>query len=214
MFGKKNMLDAPCESWHPERYGKFTPINKENAAFMLRTIKNVFEEHDIVFMLSYGTLLGAIREHDFIAHDEDVDTMIWGRDLQKALEIVPELEKYGVQLYCYYLPWIFTFEYKGETCDVEVLYEAIWPWNIRYCLTHEMYIPKKLFEKTERIEFLGEMFSVPANPEKVLVYHYGKDWRIPKGGSGRIESYVFFWRYAHRFLQRCKRYAKKHWFKK
>lgn len=214
MFGQKNILDEPVKLWHDERYGQHPlPMNKENAKYLLTTIKNVFEARGVTFLLSYGTLLGAIREHDFIGHDSDMDTMIWQKDFQKAWDAIPELEKKGINLHCYCLPWIFTFEYKGETCDVDVLQEAIWPWNIRYCLTHLEYIPKSFFENTTTIVFLGERFTVPADTEKVLEYHYGKTWRIPGGGSGRVESYVFFWRYAHRFIQKCIRYAKKHWFK-
>lgn len=215
MFGQKNLLDEPVRMWHNERYGQHAaPLNKENAKYLLTTINNVFKAHDINLLLSYGTLLGAIREHDFIGHDCDMDTMIWQKDFQKAWEVIPELEKKGINLHCYCLPWVFTFEYKGETCDVDVLQEAIWPWKMRYCLTHEMYIPKAFFENTKQIDFLGEKCFVPADTEKVLEYHYGKKWRIPSSRHARIESYVFFWRHAHRFIQKCIRYAKKHWFSK
>ena len=215
MFGQKNILDEECKCYQNERYlWPSHKMDKENAKYLLSTIKNVFEANGITFILSYGTLLGAIREHDFITHDSDMDTMIWQKDFQKAWSLIPELEKRDVHLHCYVLPWIFTFEHKGETCDIDVLQEAIWPWNKRYCLTHLEYIQKSFFENITTIEFLGEQYTVPANPEKVLEYHYGKTWRIPSNTTGRIESYVFFWRYAHRFYQRCIRYAKRHWFKK
>lgn len=212
MFEQKNILDEPCQLFHSERYYQHAePLNKENARYLLTTLNRVFKENGITLLLSYGTLLGAVREHDFIGHDNDMDTMIWQKDFQKAWELLPELEKHGIMLRCYCLPWIFTLEYKGVVCDIDVLQKAIWPWNIRYCLTHLEYIQKSFFENTEEMEFLGEQFTVPANPENVLEYHYGKTWRIPGGRSGRVESYVFFWRYAHRFLQKCVRYAKKHW---
>ena len=215
MFGQKNMLDAPYECYNNKRYIEHSgPMNKDDAKYLLLTLNRVYKEHGINMLLSYGTLLGAVREHDFIPHDYDMDAMIWEKDKDKALGLSSELEKYGIILSCYVLPWVFTYEYKGVTCDIDVLYEAVWPWKKRYCLTHEMYIPKSFFENTKQVEFLGELFTVPAETEKVLEYHYGKTWRIPGGGSGRVESYVFFWRYAHRFMQRCVRYAKKHWLKK
>ena len=214
MFGQKNILDEPAKLYHNERYGQHAnPLNKENAKYLLSTLKNVFEPNGVKMILSYGTLLGAVREHDFIGHDSDMDVMIWQKDFQKAWELIPELEKRDVHLHCYCLPWIFTFEHKGETCDIDVLQEAIWPWNKRYCLTHLEYIPRAFFENTTTMEFLGETYTIPQNAEKVLEYHYGKKWRIPSNRSGRVESYVFFWRYAHRFMQRCIRYAKRHWFK-
>ena len=211
MFGQKNMIDEPMECFGTEWYtAPGVQLNKENAKYMLCTMKHVFEEHDIVFIIAYGTLLGAVRDRDFITHDFDMDTMVWARDKQKVLDLAPELEKYGIRLRSYVLPWIVSFDYKGVGCDVDILHEAIWPWKKRYCLTHQMYIPKSFFENTALIEFLGESFTAPANLEEVLEYHYGKDWRIPSGRRGRIESYVFFWRYAHRFMQRCIRWFKRH----
>ena len=210
MFFQKNMLDEPCECYHMERYDESVRgMNKDNAKYLLSTLNRVFKENGVKLILSYGTLLGAIREHDFITHDYDMDTMIWAKDMQKALDLASELEKYDIHLHCYVLPWIFSYEYKGVVCDIDMLHEAIWPWKIRYCLTHEMYIPKEFFENTREIDFLGEKYFVPADTEKVLVYHYGKSWRIPSSKSGRVESYFFFWRYAHRFYQRCLRWLKR-----
>lgn len=211
MFGQKNILDEPMKCFGTEYYapsGRY--LNKENAKFLLCTVKRVFEEHGIQILISYGTLLGAIREHDFISHDSDMDTMIWAKDMEKALSLVPELEKYGIKLRSYCLPWVFSFDYKGEGCDVDVLQEPVWPWKKRYCLASRMYIPRAFFENIAPLQFLGETFTAPADPEKVLEYHYGKNWRIPSSRRGRIESYLFFWRYAHRYLQKWERRFKRH----
>ena len=210
MFGQKNVLDEPVRMWHNERYDQHAaPMNKENAKYLLTTLNNIFKVHNVTLLLSYGTLLGAVREHDFIGHDSDMDVMIWQKDFQKAWDAIPELEKQDIYLHCYCLPWIFTFEYKGVTCDVDVLQEAIWPWRNWYCLTYLMYVPKAFYENTTTIEFLGESFTIPAHPEKLLKYLYGKTWRIPSNTSARVESYFFFWRYAHRFYQRCLRWLKR-----
>lgn len=81
MFGQKNILDEECKCYQNERYlWPAHKMNKENAKYLLSTIKNVFESNGITLILSYGTLLGAIREHDFISHDADMDTMIWQKD--------------------------------------------------------------------------------------------------------------------------------------
>lgn len=215
MFGQKNIMKEPLKSFNVESYtAPGHPINKENAKFMLSTVNSVFKANGIELIIAYGTLLGAVREHDFITHDEDVDTLIWAKNVQKAFDIVPELEKYGITLRSYCLPWIFSFDYKGEGLDVDILQEPVWPWNKRFCLIQGKHIPRKFFENTAPLEFLGEKYTAPANPEKVLAYVYGKDWRIPSGSKGRSESYVFFLRYAHRFAQRCIRYAKRHWLNK
>ena len=211
----KNMLNEPLNDWQAERYHETdVPLTLEDAKFMLVTMNKVFTEHEITMIPMFGTLLGAIREHGFIKNDGDIDVVIYAKDREKAFALRDELAKYNINLYCYVLPWIFTFEYKGITCDVYPLYESAWPWTRKYNLLLEKYIHKKYFASTESYELFGETFHVPANPERVLTYLYGDDWRIPQSKKPHIESYVFFWRYAHRFAQRCIRYAQRHWLNK
>ena len=49
------------------------PIDKVIAKENLFLLKDICDEAGLKFILFYGTLLGAIREHDFITHDEDID---------------------------------------------------------------------------------------------------------------------------------------------
>lgn len=212
MIRQKNMLNHPVKCYKNERYLQNTScINKQDATYLLLTLNRIFKEHDIDLMLAYGTLLGAVREQDFIGHDHDLDTIIWAKDMQKALDLAPELEKYNIHLYCYVLPWIFTYEYNGATCDIDVLHEAIWPWNKRYILLHEMYIEKSFFTNTAPLEFLGDTFRAPKELERLMVYHFGKNWRIPASTPSRVESKIFFWRYLYRFIQRVKRFIMRRW---
>lgn len=206
----KNLINGPWVCYRNERYyGHSQPINKENAKYLINTLKRVFEDNGIKLMLAYGTLLGAIREHDFIGHDGDMDTIIWAKDMQKGLDLAPELAKYGIELECYVLPFIFTYSYKGVTCDVDVIQEAIWPWNKRYCLIEQQYIQRNFFEKTITIDFQGEKHIVPANPERLLCYHYGRKWRIPGGPHARVQTKLFFWKTIEKFIRRVKRFLKR-----
>lgn len=210
--GVKNMLQTPYVCYRNSRYyGHTERLNKENAAYLLNTLKKVFEENGIELMLAYGTLLGAIREHDFIGHDNDMDTMIWGKHMQKGLDLAPELAKYGIKLECYVLPWIFTYSYKGVTCDIDLINEPIYPLNKRYCLIESQYIQRSFFEHTEKYGFQGELHTIPAHPEVLLEYHYGKKWRIPGGPHARLQSKLFFWYYIDKQIQRVKRFLKRKW---
>lgn len=208
---QKDWLKTPLVCYRNHRYYEGgQPMNKDNALFLLTTVSRVFKEHGIELQLAYGTLLGAIREHNFIGHDADMDTLIWGKDMQKGLDLADELKNYGIELECYVLPWIFTYSYKGVTLDIDLIHETKKTWNKRYCLIEQQYIQRSFFEKTEQYEFLGSNFTIPSEPEKLLEYHYGKKWRLPGGRHARVESYVFFWRWGTKFLNRCFRYIKRH----
>ena len=52
-------------------------IDKIIARENLLLFKDIVSKHHIPFGLIAGTLLGAIREHDFIEHDEDVDLFLF-----------------------------------------------------------------------------------------------------------------------------------------
>lgn len=203
----KNMLNEPYNAWQNERYDTHDrPLDQEAAKYLLITLKQVLEKHGVILMPMFGTLLGAIREHGFIKNDDDVDVVIYAKDVSKVFDLCPELEKLDIRLDCYVLPWIFTFEHKGMTCDIYPIYDSAWPWTKWYDLLLERYINKKYFAKTENYELFGEQFQVPANPERLLAYLYGKDWRIPQSKKPQIESRLFFWRYADRFINRVKRW--------
>lgn len=205
--GVKNIRHAPLVCYRNSRYfGHGERMNKEDAAYLLNTLKKVFEANGIELILAYGTLLGAIREHDFIGHDNDMDTMIYSKHMQRGLDLEPELAKYGIKLECYVLPWIFTYSYKGVTCDIDIINEPVYPLSKRYCLIQAQYVKRSLFEHTKEYEFKGERHIVPANPEAVLEYHYGKNWRIPSSKHARIQSKLFFGYYISKHLRRLKRY--------
>ena len=211
MKGVKNMLKAPYECWNNERYYEHNaPLNPEASKYLLITVKRVLESHDILIMPMFGTLLGAIREHGFIKNDTDVDTVIFAKDIPLVFDLQPELENLDIHLHCYVLPWILTFEYQGATCDLYPIYESAWPWTSRYYLLMEKYINKKYFDSNEDYELFGEIFKIPANPERLLAYLYGSDWRVPQNKKAEVESRLFFWRHLYRFMRRCMRYAKRH----
>lgn len=186
-------------------------LNVDDAPYLLVTLKSVLEENNIIFMPMYGTLLGIVRDNNFINNDHDMDALIMGCDRQKLIDLIPELDELGIKFVRCSEPWVYTFQYRNAYCDVDVMIEARWPYNYRYCLLEKQYIPKSYFLKVKKIQFLNEFFSVPFESESLLAYFYGTNWRIPGGGQARIQSRLLVHIVVWNFVLRCLNYIKRHW---
>lgn len=63
---------------------------QKNLLCILKMIKKVFDEHDIPYFLSYGTLLGGVRHKGFIPWDDDIDLCVNKKSYEKAMQLLRE----------------------------------------------------------------------------------------------------------------------------
>lgn len=70
-------------------------MKEEAAVKALKEVKEVLDSHGITFWLDLGTLLGAIREGQFIEWDSDIDLGALEADCDKIRQAIPALEKRG-----------------------------------------------------------------------------------------------------------------------
>ena len=63
-------------------------IDKEKAFENLSLFKEIADRNEFKFFLAYGTMLGAVREKDFIDHDEDIDLGADYQDVDKFLSML------------------------------------------------------------------------------------------------------------------------------
>lgn len=200
--------------WHYEAtsYYDTNVFEQDDAKEMFLVISKILEEESILFMPMFGTLLGFIREHGFIKNDYDIDLMIHEKDCERLINLIPQFDENGIKITRTSEPWVYTFKYKSACCDFYTIRHARWPYNYRYCRIVGNYIQKSFFENVEKIEVFGIQVNVPANPEDLLEYMYGKNWRIPQKGQAKTQTYALVHINAYRFVKRCISYVRRHYF--
>ena len=136
-------------------------------------------------------MLGAVREKGVIKSDTDMDIYI--QDEKKLYDNLINFQNEGLFLCRFHPGYGYTFrvDYSGCFIDVYIMRELrglrklLWG---RECISLVGFVmPRKLFQGYEKTEFLGEECLCPANPENLLEWCYGSDWRIPQDKKGRYE---------------------------
>lgn len=152
-------------------------IDQELSKINLLDFKKVMDKHKIRYGLMFGTLLGAIREGNFIAWDEDIDIFVLDEDRKKVLNALFDFEKVGFK--------VARYRKKMDLLSIIRDDEYIDMYFFRKTFNKKrregnFEIDAKYLEKSETLEFFGEQFPVPIHPKKVLNILYGEDWHIPK----------------------------------
>lgn len=148
-------------------------------------ISRVLTDAKIPFWLANGTLLGAVRDNDFISHDSDIDIGVWLGGVDDY-DIVGELTKFGFKLLtafgqsgqpgrqlAFSTPGgvyfdVFFFVEEGDYC-----WQPLWVGQS----FKRMVLPRiSVFTPIVR---WGSLFYIPENYEDVLTANYG-DWRKPE----------------------------------
>jgi phosphorylcholine metabolism protein LicD len=150
-------------------------------------VKDVLDKARILFWVDFGTLLGFVREKDFIEFDPDIDISTKREDQDKVIAIVEELKKLGK---------VVSRVETGEAGKHYLAGYEIWRDDLKIdlyfwckCKNKRLWavsqwdkvlvFPEEYFDNLEEIEIKGVKFKTPNNIEKYLELHYGKEWRTP-----------------------------------
>lgn len=164
----------------------------------LLDIQSVFNKHGVPFFVSYGAVLGAVRDGDFIPWDDDVDIDVIDKCNLKTRKAI------GWALYDMgFNPQPISFNVFGRMEPSEYGYNGDGETGIIVCERNfkfsiffykqegeEMVCTPKLgavklisnlakfYDEPDTIKLHGHKFKVPGPVKEYLTYMYG-DWKKP-----------------------------------
>jgi|GEM_PF-982453 len=143
----------------------------------LREIRNVFNSLSIEYFLSGGTLLGIVREGDFIKWDWDIGIDVRVEDiLSKEQAFLKQLSASGFEIVTHYST---PTNFKINAVKYDVRYEVAGLIKVGDKRFRKAYnYPDELVQKTSVVTLRNEKYTTFYNPELYLGWLYG-DWRTP-----------------------------------
>lgn len=161
-----------------------------------KAIHDAFENSDLQYACSSGSLLGIVRDNKFMEHDNDIDLMVVV-DSYKDFERVPEVVmNCGFKLLHYYMvdknivEYTFMYRNTGLTIDffsnlkhnsTTTLYWLYQEPGKEYADNSERSVSMFTFPEISSYEYIdlwGVDLRIPANSNDILECLYGLSWRI------------------------------------
>lgn len=139
----------------------------------------------LTIYLIYGTLLGAVRESDFLKHDYDIDLAYLSKETEinkiveeknRVLEILKEADLL-IKSFGYGHFHTYSFD-KSMALDMWTSW--IDQNNNFYAVSaYDAWVKKEDIEPFTKIKLRGIDFTVPKDYDKFLTVYYG-NWKIPQ----------------------------------
>ncbi|EHQ53057.1 hypothetical protein ECTPHS_10229 [Ectothiorhodospira sp. PHS-1] len=143
----------------------------------LEDIQSVLAKADIPMFLISGTLLGCMREGNFIGHDHDIDIGVWDDvPLDRLITAITRAGRFHI-LPRRHSGCLRIKHLTGIAIDLFIHYresESVWHGGVKVRWHNT---PFTLRDQT----FLGRRYWIPADHETYLTENYGQ-WRRPQRG--------------------------------
>ena len=161
-------------------------IKKKNLFLQgMDKVINSLSKGGITAMLGYGTLLGAVRERSFMAHDDDVDLIYF--DGSKSKDEVESKKPHIIELLAAsgIMAWDSGYGHLHTAVDegVGVDLFPIWEEEGQAFLAMEQLkirgTPFNTLIPPSTVKLYDREFPAPANPEAFLADRYGEGWLYP-----------------------------------
>ncbi len=157
------------EFFNPEK-----KINKKNSRENILILREILIKTKIRWGLVFGTLLGAVREKDFIEWDIDTDIFVFDEYKQFLLNSIHDLQDNGFRIIRFNdKKSILSIERNNEYIDFYFFKKSFFG---RKC--EKYFIPKKFFQNLTEIKFFDKNFPTFNHVIDYLEFQYGKTWNV------------------------------------
>ena len=157
-------------------YQGIKQIDKAIAFENLKIVLSILEKKHVRVSIAYGTLLGIIRDNDFIDWDEDIDLCILAEDVELFKNSLWDLKKEGFELIrsdrCDHL---FSIKRNDEYIDFYIMEKL--SQEIRSDLGDGFILEKHLVNLI-KFSFKNIYVPIPEQYKEYLYLTYG-DWLTP-----------------------------------
>lgn len=162
---------------------------------MVGALEEILSKTPYTYFLTFGNLLGLVREGHFLAHDNDLDYAIciddgpvWqGLEEHLTAEGFTKTRQFlmdGEVQEQTYRRGELTVDFFGYKNNEQ---ETVWHGFFRkddyiYNDRYEMHVRESYFapiKAVHRVEYEGVLMTVPTEPEPFLESVYGPGWRVP-----------------------------------
>ena len=156
-------------------FGKKTICQKQMIE-NLKIFSLYLDRIDINWGPAFGTLIGMIRNNDFLFGAPCFDIYILKEDEERFKDVLWLLIEVGFKLVRYERRGLYYIERNGEYMKIFVLRKI--STNIRHTGGSD-FIHEKYLQNTTKWKFKGIDFNVPQEIDEYLTFQYG-EWTTPK----------------------------------
>ena len=151
-------------------------VNSQNMIEDLHILSAYLDKIDICWGPAFGTLIGIVRNDDFIPWIPNFDIFILKEDEERFKDVLWLLLDEGFHLIRYERRGLYYLERKGEYFKVFVLRKI--SSGIRHTGGSD-FIHEKYLQNTTKWNFKGVELNVPQELDEYLSFQYGSDWIVP-----------------------------------
>lgn len=143
----------------------------------LHVLSVYLDKIDINWGPAFGTLIGVVRNNDYLPWKAVFDIYILKEDEERFKDVLWLLKDEGFDLVRHERRGLYYLRRKNEFIKVFVLHKI--SSDVRHTGGSD-FIHEKYLQNTVKWDFKGIELNVPAEVDEYLEFQYGADWVIPK----------------------------------